>query len=50
MRDWEDALHQFMDTNYPDLGATIAREKALSNDTVEKLRAAISEFKKTFTI
>ncbi len=50
MRDWEVALHRFMHSNYPELGETIAKEKALSPDTSEKLKAAIADFKKTVTV
>ncbi|MEP7200241.1 MAG: F0F1 ATP synthase subunit alpha, partial [Chloroflexota bacterium] len=50
VRDWEDALHKFMDTNYPDIGNAIAKDKDLSDATVAKLKAALSEFKKTVTI
>ncbi|MBI3733536.1 MAG: F0F1 ATP synthase subunit alpha, partial [Chloroflexi bacterium] len=44
MHDWEEAMHRYMDSNYPELGARIAKEKALSPQTTEQLRAAISEF------
>jgi len=43
----EVAFHRFMETNYPDIGRTIASEKALSDNTEEALRKAITEFKKT---
>jgi F-type H+-transporting ATPase subunit alpha len=50
MREWEDALHKFMDTNYPDIGAAIVKDRDLSDANAAKLRAAIAEFKKTVTV
>ncbi len=43
----EEALHRFMDTNYPDISKTIAAEKAISPQTEEALKKAVTEFKKT---
>ena len=40
-------LHQFMESSHPEIGSTIAREKILSAETEEVLKAAIEEFKKT---
>jgi F-type H+-transporting ATPase subunit alpha len=50
MRDWEDALHKFMATTYPDIGNAIAKDKGLSPATTEKLQQAIADFKKTITV
>ena len=48
IRDFESGLLQFMDSTYPEIGQTINAEKATSDATAEKLRAAIQEFKKTY--
>jgi F-type H+-transporting ATPase subunit alpha len=50
MRDWEEALHKFLASNYPDVGSTIDRERDLSDATAAKLREALTEFKKTITV
>ena len=49
VREWEDAFHRFMDTNHPEVGAMIARAKALTNETEESLRLAIEEFCSTMS-
>ncbi len=38
-----------MDTVHPEIGKTIAKTKELSDETEEKLKAAIEEFKKGFS-
>lgn len=43
---FEEAFHQFMTTNYPAVVETIAKTKALSDETEEKLKAGIVEFKR----
>jgi F-type H+-transporting ATPase subunit alpha len=45
IRAWEEAFHRFMASRYPDIGRTIMNEKALSNETIERLKAAILDFK-----
>ncbi len=45
---WETAFYQYMDTTRPDVGQTIARQKALSDETQEALAAAINDFKASF--
>jgi F-type H+-transporting ATPase subunit alpha len=42
---WESAFHQFMDSQHPELGQTIVRDRKLTDDTTTLLRAAIEEFK-----
>lgn len=44
---FEADLHQFMDATHPEIGATIAREKEITAETEEILRAAIQEFKQS---
>ena len=39
-------FHRFVEANHPKVGEAIAKEKDISADTEEKLKAAISEFKK----
>jgi F-type H+-transporting ATPase subunit alpha len=45
VRAWEDAFHRFMAARYPDLGRTIMAEKALGDETIGRLKAAIADFK-----
>ena len=39
-------LYQFMDANHPEIDGAIAREKDISAETEEALKAAITEFKR----
>jgi F-type H+/Na+-transporting ATPase subunit alpha len=50
VRDWENEFHRFMDSAHPEIIETVGNEKALSDDTIAKLRAAIEEFKKQVTV
>jgi len=43
---FETDFHRFMEANHPETGGTIAKEKEISAETEEKLKAAIDEFKK----
>jgi F-type H+-transporting ATPase subunit alpha len=45
---FEANFHRFIDANHPEIGQAIARTKELSQETEEKLKAAIQEFKKGF--
>jgi len=45
--DFEAAFHRFMESSHPEIGSAIARDKILSEETEEVLKAAIEEFKKT---
>ncbi len=45
---FEAGLNRFMEANHPDIGKTIAAEKALSPQTEGALKAAVVEFKKSF--
>jgi len=42
---WADAFSRFMSTRYPDIGKAIVTDKRLTDETNERLRNAISEFK-----
>src|ERR687883_477625 len=46
VRDWEAEFHRFMETAHPEIGEAITNDKALSDETIEKLKGAIDEFKK----
>ena len=43
---FETDFHRFMQANHPQIGETIVREKDVSAETGEALKAAILEFKK----
>jgi F-type H+-transporting ATPase subunit alpha len=45
---FESDFHKFVDANHPEIGQAIAKSKELSQETEEKLKAAIQEFKKGF--
>ena len=46
VRSFEEAFYRFMDTQHPEIGAAIARDKEITPETEEKLKAAIEEFKR----
>ena len=45
---FETGFHRFMEANHPEIGKAIAKEKEISAETEEKLKAAIVEFKQGF--
>jgi len=45
---WENDFHRFMDTQYPDVGETIAREKVLTPEIEARLQEAIEAFNRTW--
>ena len=47
---FENAFLSFMDTNHPEIGKTIARDKDLTVETESALKEAIGEFKKGYTV
>lgn len=47
---FETNLQRFMLANHPQIGETIAREKDISPETEEALKAAILEFKQSFKV
>jgi len=49
VREFEVALNRFMDSSHPEIGETIARDKVLSDATIQALRSALEEFKRTTT-
>ena len=46
---FEADFHRFMEANHPEIGKAIVKEKDISADTEEKLKAAIAEFKEGMT-
>jgi F-type H+-transporting ATPase subunit alpha len=50
VRAWEEQFHDFMRTAHPEILDTITQEKRLSDETIEALRNAITEFKRTVTL
>jgi F-type H+/Na+-transporting ATPase subunit alpha len=44
---FEASFHRFMDSTHPEIGEAVAQEKRMSDETIQALRAAIEEFKKT---
>ncbi len=46
---FEANLHQFMEANHPEIGERIAKEKEITAETEEALKAAITEFKQSMT-
>jgi len=47
---FEENLHRFMASTHPDVANAIAKEKAISRDSEEKLKKALTEFKQTVTL
>lgn len=50
IREWEEAFLRHMDTTRPDIGQTIAAEKALTEETEAVLQSAITDFGATFSL
>jgi F-type H+-transporting ATPase subunit alpha len=47
---FEADFHRYMEANHPEVGKSIASEKALTADTEEVLKKAVSEFKQSVTL
>ena len=47
---FETNFHRFMEANHPQIGETIAREKDVSAETEEALKAAIGDFKQSLVL
>jgi F-type H+-transporting ATPase subunit alpha len=47
VRSWEDQFHDFMKNGHAELLQTITDEKRLSDETIEALKKAVTEFKRT---
>jgi F-type H+-transporting ATPase subunit alpha len=50
VRTWENEFHRFMETAHQEISQTITNEKALSDESIEKLKGAIDEFKKQVSL
>ncbi len=50
MRSWETGLLRFMETSYPEIGRDIADKKRISDETREKLRAALEDYGSTWQV
>ena len=50
VQEWEAQFHRYMANAHPEIGETILTDKRLDDPTIEKLRAAIDEFKRTTTV
>lgn len=48
MREWEEALNRYMDTSHLEIGKAILDEGRLTDETEEKLKAALESFKSTW--
>jgi len=47
---WEADFHRFMANAHPEIGEQIMREKRLDDDLIDRLKAAIEEFKRTTAV
>jgi F-type H+-transporting ATPase subunit alpha len=50
VRTWESEFHRFMETAHPEIGETITKDKALSDETIAALRTAIDEFRQQVAV
>ncbi len=50
VRTWEVEFHRFMESAHPEIIEIITKEKALSDETIARLRAAIDEFKRQVVV
>ena len=48
MREWEEALNRYMETSHPEIGRVIEEQGRITDDTEEKLRAALDSFRQTW--
>jgi F-type H+-transporting ATPase subunit alpha len=49
VRDWERGFHDYMSAQYPQVGAAVTRDKAISKETEADLKRGIEAFKQTFS-
>jgi F-type H+-transporting ATPase subunit alpha len=47
---WEGRFHEFMAMAHPEIGQTILKDKELKPETIEALKAAIEEFRRTVSV
>jgi F-type H+-transporting ATPase subunit alpha len=48
LRSFEDGFYTFMEKNFPEVPHTLAKDKVLSDETVEKLKQATKKYKEQF--
>jgi F-type H+-transporting ATPase subunit alpha len=48
VKEWESAAHSYLDASYPEIGQSIMGSKDLTNETVEALRLALTDFNQTW--
>ncbi len=48
MRQWETSMLRFMEASYPEIGKDIAEKKRITDETTDKLRAALDAFNSTW--
>jgi F-type H+-transporting ATPase subunit alpha len=48
LRAFEDGYYPFMEKNFPEVSHTLAKDKVLSDDTVDKLKRATKKYKEQF--
>jgi F-type H+-transporting ATPase subunit alpha len=48
MHAWETSMLRFMEASYPDVGRDIAEKKRITDENMEKLRAALDAFNSTW--
>jgi F-type H+-transporting ATPase subunit alpha len=46
---WEAAAHSYLESSRPEIGQAIIRSKDLTNETIESLRLALTDFNQTWT-
>ncbi len=49
VKNWEADMHAYLDASHPEIGQAIMRTKELSDETVEALRLALTDFNNTWT-
>jgi F-type H+-transporting ATPase subunit alpha len=49
VKTWEADMHAYLDANHPEIGQSIMRTNDLSNETIEALRLALTDFNNTWS-
>lgn len=49
VKQWESAMHAYMDANNPEIGQSIMRSKDLAPEVIDSLSVAIDDFNKTWS-
>jgi F-type H+-transporting ATPase subunit alpha len=48
VKEWEAAAHAYLDASHPEIGQAIMRDRDLTNETIEALRLALTDFNQTW--